>query len=124
MGIRCERCGKFCIPFDQRTPFGCPDPEYPEPYDPSYYCESCAKPMKEMWLAHFKRGNRSGDWQKSYAEKEAAKECGLEWVHETGFVDSRTEKDVHYRYIQKDEKHFYVPFLEFYAAKRLTPSLS
>jgi hypothetical protein len=55
-----------------------------------------------------------GEWVKSRAEREAATEAGLEWVHSSGFVDSRTEKDIHYRYIRTDEKEHYVPYLQWH----------
>lgn len=57
---------------------------------------------------------------KSNAEVTAAKEAGLEWVHDRGFVDSRDGKDVHYRYIATSEKQFYVPHLEWHARKHAT----
>ncbi len=102
--IRCERCGLFCRPFDTYTPFGCSSYDPPEPLDPSHICKKCSSGYKQEWAEWFKNGSRFGDWQKSRAEIEAAKECGLSWVGSGGhgmlgtkdFADS-------YQYISKEE---------------------
>jgi len=79
--IICDGCGLFCRPVDEETPFGCLDPENPEPYDPYHYCKRCAPKNYRKWLKGFLTGNRGGYWQKSKAEIRAAKKCGLVWVH-------------------------------------------
>ena len=82
--IKCSSCGRFFFPFDSETPFGCDDPESPEPLDPYFYCEGCFQRLKKYYVDYFKRGGRSGQWEESFAEQSAAKECGLEWVHDSG----------------------------------------
>ena len=82
--LRCDICNKFCKYYDEWTPFGCSDPESPEPYDPSHICKKCFNKVKNEWIKGFKNGNRYGDWQKSRAEVEAAKECGLRWIGQNG----------------------------------------
>lgn len=80
---QCHECYKFCTyeELDSYTPFGCDDPESPEPYDPTMLCAKCSAKLKQFYLEQFKKGNmRSGAWQKSRAEQEAAKEMGLVWV--------------------------------------------
>jgi hypothetical protein len=115
--IKCGYCGRFCIPADWYTPFGCADPEEPEPYDPTYFCILCSKHWETVWDKHFAEGSRSGDWQKSDAEMNAARKAGLEWVHENGLVDTRTGRDIHYQYIETSEKQFYMPYLEYHSRK-------
>lgn len=122
--IKCGYCGRFCIPTDSETPFGCADPEDPEPYDPTFFCDRCTTRLETSWEEAFARGSRSGDWMKSDAEMKAAKMAGLEWVHENGLVDTRTGNEVYYRYIVTAEKHFYVPFLEYQKARRTSAILS
>lgn len=83
--VICDVCGRFCsLPVDSWTPFGCADPEAPEPYDPSHICKKCFPEVKKDWVKRFKLGYRGGNWQKSRAESEAAKECGLVWVGSSG----------------------------------------
>jgi len=77
---KCEECGKLCKPYDDYTPFGCEDPEDPEPLDPEYICKKCFPKVKKRWIKNFKEGSRNGDYRKSMAEMEAAKECKLKWV--------------------------------------------
>ena len=102
--IICDICGLFCRPVDDWTPFGCANPEYPEPYDPSHICKKCWKGVKEEWIKGFKKGNRSGDYQKSRAEIEAAEECGLKWVDSSGIGMLGTKNFADpYQYISKEE---------------------
>lgn len=86
--IRCDNCYKFCVPYDQETPFGCSNYDPPfrsyriiEPYDPYDYCNKCADELYSKWLDYFQQGGRNGYWQKSKAEIKAAEESGLVWVH-------------------------------------------
>lgn len=113
--IRCDDCGLFCAwdDFDDYTPFGCDDPENPEPYDPSHLCGRCSEKKYLKLLQAFKEGRRWGDWQKSKAEVRAANDAGLEWVGSTGYVDTRTYAEVRYQYIVAAEKSFYEPYVEF-----------
>ena len=113
---RCVRCGVFVgWDADNSTPFGCADPENPEPPDPEYLCRKHEQDEYKILLRRYKEGYRGGDWQKSRAETKAAKRAGLEWVHSDGFVDLRTELDVHYQYILTSEKAFYEPSLVWHA---------
>lgn len=77
--FKCGFCGRFCIPHDDDTPFGCSNPDAPEPYDPTFYCEKCFDRHVEHWVSLFKSGFRHGAWQKSKAECKAAEICNLEW---------------------------------------------
>ena len=82
--ITCDECGLFCRPYDSYTPFGCQGPECLEPLDPLHICKKCFPKVKKRWIEEFKNGYRDGDWEKSRAEMEAAKECGLKWVYSGG----------------------------------------
>jgi hypothetical protein len=85
MSEQCEVCGKFVsYNADSYVPYGCPDPEYPEPYEPRFYCTKCSEKQYQWYLKRFKEGSRYGDWQKSNAEIRAAKECHLAWVGSDG----------------------------------------
>ena len=96
--IICDHCGLFCRPVDEYTPFGCNDPEAPEPLDPSHVCKKCFPKFKAEWIREFKQGYLAhGDWQKSRAEVEAAKECNLIWIHDHGIGNK------HYCYVTRDE---------------------
>lgn len=113
---RCEDCGLFVAwGADNETPFGTKNYEDPEPLDPIYFCNKHARLYYKKLLEAYRNGSRWGAYIKSKAEVRAAKEAGLEWVHSGGYVDSRSERDVHYTYILKAEKHHYVPYLEWYA---------
>lgn len=117
---KCSYCGIW-VPYDADSyiPLGCADPEAPEPYDPTYLCKKHEETHYQELLKSFKAGSVwYGDYHKSNGEMRAAEECGLEWVHESGLVDERTGKDVFYRYIRKDEKQFYTPYLEYKARER------
>ena len=83
---QCMHCGRYARyeELDSYTPFGCSDPEAPEPYDPTIICGKCSQALYEQYKRQFKEGYRYGDWQKSDAERKAAKECGLTWVHDRG----------------------------------------
>lgn len=77
--IRCDICNLFCQYYDEWTPYGCENYDHPEPYDPCHICQKCFVEVKKKWISGFKQGARSGDWEKSNAEKEAAIKCGLVW---------------------------------------------
>jgi len=76
---RCDICGKFCILYDEETPYGTKDYEEPEPLDPYHYCKKCSKENYQNWLKQFKSGSRYGDWRKSDAENKAARKMNLVW---------------------------------------------
>ena len=100
--IICDECGLFCSYFDEYTPFGCSSYEPPEPLGPSHICKKCFPKVKKRWIESFKKGNRNGDWQKSKAEVEAAKKCGLEWVgNGMGILGTNYFIDGH-RYVNKE----------------------
>ncbi len=102
--VKCDTCGKFCRPVDDETPFGCADPENPEPYDPYHYCKGCIKELYKSWDKHFAEGDRSGYYLKSLAEVKAAKKYGLVWV-DSGGVGTLGTKDFaeSYQYITREE---------------------
>jgi len=81
---KCSRCGKYRLVFDYFTPFGCQGEEGLEPLDREFICKRCFPVIKRNWIKRFKNGERSGDWEKSRAEREAAKEMGLVWVGSSG----------------------------------------
>jgi len=110
----CDHCGKFCIVADEQQSFGGTGPEGLDPYDPEIYCKDCAKWLYEDWNRHFSNGGRSGDYGKSRAESKAAKEHGLIWLHSSGCVDLRTERDVMYQYILESEREHYAPYLDWH----------
>ena len=112
---QCVRCGLFVsYDADNYTPFGTKDYDMMEPHDPEYLCAEHSEAKYKHLLKRYRDGYRGGDWQKSKAEVRAAKEAGLEWVLSSGFVDLRTEQDVSYRYIIKNEKKFYEPYLDWH----------
>lgn len=86
--IRCDECNKFCVPYDEETPFGCKDSEYPEPLDPYHYCKKCAKGLKKYWLNRLKdkKNWHYGYYQKSKAEMWAAEKLGLKWSNGIGLL--------------------------------------
>ena len=100
----CAWCGGLCQPHDQYTNFGCSSYDPPEPLDPEYICKDCWSEYKANWVKRFRDGGKYGDWQKSNAEKEAAKECGLAWVHSGGhgMLGSKDFADS-YQYITQEE---------------------
>ena len=100
--IRCDICGKYCTPADDETPFGCKNPEDPEPLDPDHFCIKCWPELKANWLKSFKDGSRYGYYQKSRAEMEAAEECGLVWVGD-GLGTYGTDTHKFHQYITKEE---------------------
>lgn len=104
MRIRCDGCGLFCTPHDEETPFGCSSYDPPEPLDPSHYCKKCSQILYKKWLKWFQDGKRYGYWQKSNAERKAAKECGLAWVASGGhgMLGSKDFADS-YQYITQKE---------------------
>jgi len=102
--IRCDGCGLFCVPIDEETPFGCSSYEpCPEPHDPAHYCKKCSKALYKEWLGAFQRGRRWGCWQKSDAERNAAKKCGLIWIGQNGIGKYGTEEWRDYTYITQEE---------------------
>ncbi len=89
--LRCDKCGKMCRYFDEYTPFGCSSYDPPKPLEPFHICEKCFPKVKREWLKIFKEAKKEGkikiscgDWQKSRAEQEAAKECGWMWAGSNG----------------------------------------
>jgi len=104
MPIKCDHCGKFCKPYDSYTPFGCRCYDPPEPYDPTVICKKCYENLKADWLKRFKKGElQYGNWQKSKAEMEAAKECGLIWIHSNGIGKYGTKEYKIYCYVTQEE---------------------
>jgi len=82
---RCAVCNKFVsYDADSYIPYGCADPENPEPYDPSYLCSEHAEEEYKDYVRDFTNGKRSGEWTKSQAEMRAARECGLAWIGSNG----------------------------------------
>lgn len=107
--IICDECGKFSSYYDQWTPFGCADPEYPEPYEPSHICKRCFTAVKKRWIDSFKSGYRNGDYGKSMAEQEAAEETGLTWVGSNGVGKYGTPEYINFRYVSKDDPRLIPP---------------
>ena len=53
---RCCACGIYCgYHADNGIPYGCNDPEYPEPLDPEYWCK---KHAKEEYKKALKEGKK------------------------------------------------------------------
>jgi len=105
MTEKCCECGKFCIPYDEETSFGCSSYDPPEPLDPDYYCKKCAKDLEKKWFDVFKGGDKfSGSWQKSNAEIKMAKKFSLVWIHSNGVgtLGSKNWAEP-YQYISKKE---------------------
>lgn len=104
--LLCDKCGLFCSPktADEYTIYGCSSYDPPEPHDPAHICKRCWGKVKKEWINGFKKGYRDGDWQKSRAEQEAAKECGLKWVGSggVGMLGTKDFADSH-QYIDKKE---------------------
>jgi hypothetical protein len=100
---QCHHCGKFAKyeEMDSYTPFGCSNPASPEPYDPTFLCGKCSNALYDHCMKIFADGSRYGDWQKSNAERRAAKDSGLVWVHSHGVkIDGRY---VAYYYVKESE---------------------
>lgn len=102
---RCGDCGAFVsYDADQYTPYGCADPEAPEPYDPTYLCKKCSEKDYREWLKKFQAGVRYGNWGKSRGEQRAAKKCGLVYVGSSGVgVLGTKEFASSHQYISKEE---------------------
>lgn len=81
---RCDMCNKYCVPADSYTSYGCKSYEPPEPLDPVDLCAKDALKLLDEWRGRFAAGSRQGDWEKSNAERTAAKEHGLSWVGGSG----------------------------------------
>jgi len=83
MENQCGHCYKFCTyeEMDIYIPFGCSDPESPEPYEPTSICAKCSDELYHDFIKRFERGDRRGDWQKSNAERRAAGKMNLVWIH-------------------------------------------
>lgn len=111
--VICDHCGHFCRPVDSHAPFGGTGPEGLDPPEDEHVCAKCWPALKEGWVRRFAAGHLGGEWHKSDAEVEAAREAGLEWVHQNGLVDTRTNRDVLYRYIRTVERDYYAPWLEW-----------
>lgn len=77
---RCCMCNKYCgYMADKGTPYGCKDPDWPEPLDPEYWCEKCAK--KE-----YERALKDGMdmylyWEVPLWQQKAMKKLGLRKEH-------------------------------------------
>jgi len=67
---------------DCYIPYGCANPDYPEPLEPTMLCMKCSENLKATFLKRFNDGKHLGygHWQKSNAEIEAAKEAGFIWI--------------------------------------------
>jgi len=111
---RCSYCNKF-VPYgaDYYVPYGCANPEAPEPYDPSFLCKKHADEVYREFKKSFRNGDRSGDWTKSEAEMRAAKECGLAWVGSNG-VGILGDKNGNWK-----EAHQYISTIEYDRLKAL-----
>jgi hypothetical protein len=109
---RCDTCGKYCLPADEQIPFGCANPEDPEPYDPDHFCAECWPAQKAYWLKSFNEGSRCGYWQKSRAEQEAAEECGLVWVGSNSIGIYNTPSWRFNTYVTKGEHIFFTKLKE------------
>jgi hypothetical protein len=108
----CDNCGKFCTPYDSKTPFGC---TYdmggcPEPLDPIDYCKKCSLKEYKKQLEYFKNGGRNGDWYKSKAEIKASEKYNLIWI--TTFGKYGTPEYKHNCYITKEEYEKEIALLE------------
>jgi len=101
----CDHCGKFAKLYDSYTPFGCSSYDPPEPLDPTQICKKCSDYLKQEWIKKFKEKNwKYGHWQKSLAEQEAAKECGLVWLHSSGVgIYGTSNYKNPYQYISQEE---------------------
>ncbi len=114
----CDDCGRFIRkPYDSSTPFGCANPESPEPYDPEHFCKKCAKKLYESFLKSYSCCGRSGDWQKSDAEIRAAKECNLVWMGESGF-DIRSGRYIYQQYMSQWELKNFMGYGEYEKKRR------
>jgi len=119
--LRCSDCGKFIkFPFDQKTTFGCSSYDPPEPCDPDYFCQKCAKKMYKWLLEKYKCCYREGDWEKSNAEMRAAKEAGLEWIGSSGIVNPFNGEEIRFKYIRIADKNLikYIPWSEYEEKRR------
>jgi len=75
----CCVCGKFCSwTSDHGTPYGCSDPDSPEPCDPEYFCAECSE--KEYKNALEQGENMYVYWEKPFWQIKAMTELGLEEV--------------------------------------------
>lgn len=100
--MRCTFCGKFLkIAEDSYTPFGAQGPENLDPLDEEFVCKKCWPGFKQSWIEYFKGGFRYGDYQKSRAERQAAKECKLVWID--GVSNWPGGKDPSYEYVSRKD---------------------
>ena len=77
--LRCTNCGKFCgYNDDSGIPYGCLDPEVPEPRDPEYWCKKCSKKEYKKALTLGKKMYLY--WTMPYWQLKALKKLGLEKV--------------------------------------------
>ena len=102
---QCEHCGRFCKyeEMDSYAPFGYTDNEYPDPYEPTYICKKCSAKLKQKFIERFKKGIYYGDYGKSRAEREAAKECNLVWIRRPPVIFQG--KEVIYQYVPRKEEN-------------------
>lgn len=119
--IKCAECGKFIRrPYDSLTPFGCANPEAPEPYDEEFFCKPCSVKRYKTLAVKYKCCYREGDWQKSDAEIRAAKEAGLVWIgNSETLVEKSTGRHIMFQYIREGDRSWgYVPYLEYEENRR------
>jgi hypothetical protein len=81
---RCGECGRFFSwdTCDSYVPWGCANPEYPEPYDPVFICAACSDRTYQRMLARFlEEGLPPGpsDWIASSAERKARRVVRSIW---------------------------------------------
>lgn len=74
---RCDMCGKYCVPYDQETPFGTKSYEYPEPLDP-------LDAAKKMGMTYLPTLVGVVDYKFTFAEGH----------HQTGFILDLRKRDV------------------------------
>ncbi len=77
---RCGRHRRIRLFVDSYQEYGATGPENLDPLDEQYVCKACWRLFKLEWLKRFKQGNMHGDYRKSDAERQAAKERKLVWV--------------------------------------------
>lgn len=86
---QCSNCSKFCSwSSDSGTLYGCNDPEAPEPLDPEYFCEKCARhELNQFTLKLIEMNHNSFTciwWIKPAWYLKAIDEVNLRLVRENG----------------------------------------
>lgn len=94
VGNQCEHCGVFFkySEMDSYIPFGCADPESPEPFDPTNLCKRCSVKLYDEYMKAFANGRYRGDWGKSNAEQRAARDSGLVWIGNNERIEWRGKR--------------------------------